>query len=80
MRRVQVGSKGQVRIPKRVLDEPGIGEQTPVLGEVTEDSAIVLRQAGVSRIEIYSEKRLREFDKADRMSASERKKLKTLKR
>ena len=41
---------------------------------------ILLRQAGVYPIEIYSEERIREFDKADRLTASERRKLKALKR
>jgi AbrB family looped-hinge helix DNA binding protein len=77
---VKVGSKGQVSIPKVVLDRLGIKEQTPMLVDVTEDGTILLRQAGVYPIEIYSEERIREFDKADRLTASERRKLKALKR
>ena len=80
MQLVKVGRKGQVSIPKVVLDRLGIREQTPMLVDVTEDGAILLRQAGVYPIEIYSEERIREFDKADRMTASERKKLKARKR
>jgi len=77
---VKVGSKGQVSIPKSVLDRLGIREQTPMLVDVTEDGAIQLRQAGVYPIEIYSEARIKEFDAADRLSPAERKKLKALKR
>jgi AbrB family looped-hinge helix DNA binding protein len=77
---VKVGSKGQVSIPKSVLERLGIREQTPMLVDVTEDGAILLRQAGVYPIEIYSETRIREFDRADRLTASERRKLKSLKR
>jgi AbrB family looped-hinge helix DNA binding protein len=77
---VKVGSKGQVSIPKSVLERLGIREQTPMLVEVTEDGAILLRQAGVYPIEIYSEERIREFDRADRLTASEHRKLKSLKR
>jgi AbrB family looped-hinge helix DNA binding protein len=77
---VKVGSKGQVSIPKSVLERLGIREQTPMLVDVTEDGAILLRQAGVYPIEIYSEERIREFDRADRLTASERRKLNSLKR
>lgn len=80
MQLVKVGSKGQVSIPKSVLDRLGIREQTPMLVDVTEDGAILLRQAGVYPIEVYSEARIKEFDAADRLSPAERKKLKALKR
>ena len=80
MQLVKVGSKGQVSIPKAVLDRLGIREQTPMLVDVTEDGAILLRQAGVYPIEVYSEHRIKEFDSADRLSTAERKKLKALKR
>jgi AbrB family looped-hinge helix DNA binding protein len=76
---VKVGSKGQVSIPKAVLDRLGIRKQTPMLVEVTADGAILLRQAGVYPLEIYAEERIREFDEADRLSARERKRLKALK-
>jgi AbrB family looped-hinge helix DNA binding protein len=77
---VKLGSKGQVSIPKSVLERLGIREQTPMLVDVTEDGAILLRQAGVYPIELYSEERIRDFDRADRLTASERRKLKSLKR
>ncbi len=80
MQLVKVGSKGQVSIPKAVLDRLGIRDQTPMLVDITDDGAILLRQAGVYPIEIYSEKRIREFEKADHMTATERKKLKSMKR
>ena len=41
---------------------------------------IVLRQAGVYPLEIYSEERIREFEEADRLSLAERRRLKALKR
>ncbi len=77
---VKVGSKGQVSIPKAVLDRLGIRKETPMLLEVTGDGAILLRQAGVYPLEIYTEERIREFEDADRLSAAERKRLKALKR
>jgi hypothetical protein len=42
--------------------------------------SIVLRQAGVYPLEIYSEERIREFEAADRLSLAERRRLKALKR
>ncbi len=80
MQLVKVGGKGQVSIPKSILERLGIHEQTPMLVEVTEDGAILLRQAGVYPIEIYSEARVKEFDAADRLTFAERKRLKALKR
>ncbi|MEK7408743.1 MAG: AbrB/MazE/SpoVT family DNA-binding domain-containing protein [Acidobacteriota bacterium] len=80
MQLVRVGSKGQVSIPKAILDRLGIRRETPMLVEVTADGAILLRQAGVYPLEIYTEQRIREFEEADRLSAAERKKLKALQR
>jgi AbrB family looped-hinge helix DNA binding protein len=80
MQLVKVGSKGQVSIPRAILARLGIQKETPMLVEVTKDGAILLRQAGVYPLEIYSEERIREFEAADRLSAAERKRLKSLKR
>ena len=77
---VRVGSKGQVSIPRAILDQLGIRKETPMLVEVTSDGGILLHQAGVYPLEIYSEERIREFEEADRLSAAERKRLKALKR
>jgi AbrB family looped-hinge helix DNA binding protein len=75
---VKVGSKGQVSIPKAILDRLGIRKETPMLVELTADGAILLRQAGVYPIEIYTEERIREFEELDRLSAAERTRLKKL--
>jgi AbrB family looped-hinge helix DNA binding protein len=72
---VKLGKKGQVSIPQAVLKRLGIAGETALLVEVAPDGAIVLRQAGVYPIEIYSEARLREFAAADRLTPAERKKL-----
>jgi len=77
---VRVGDKGQVSIPKAVLDRLGIRTSTAMLVEVTEDGGILLRQAGVYPLEIYTEERVREFEAADRLSPAERKRLKALRR
>ena len=78
MQLVKVGSKGQVSIPKAILDRLGIRKETPMLVELTADGAILLRQAGVYPIEIYTEERIREFEELDRLSAAERTRLKKL--
>jgi AbrB family looped-hinge helix DNA binding protein len=75
MQIVKVGSKGQVSIPRSILDRLGIRKETPMLVELGEDGAIVLRPAGVYPLEIYTAERLREFEESDRLSPAERKKL-----
>ncbi len=66
MEMVKLGKKGQVSIPKSVLQRVGISGETPLLVETTEDGAIVLRQAAVYPIEIYSDTRVGEFLEEDR--------------
>jgi bifunctional DNA-binding transcriptional regulator/antitoxin component of YhaV-PrlF toxin-antitoxin module len=76
MELVKLGKRGQLSIPRAVLRQLGIvGEQT-LLVDVSPDGSIVLRQAGVYPLEIYSDGRLREFEEADRMTASEKARLK----
>ena len=77
MQLVKVGSKGQVSIPKNILERLGIRKETTMLVELAVDGAIILRPAGVYPIEIYSEERLREFAEADQLSSRERKQLET---
>lgn len=59
-------------IPRSVLRRLGISGEQAFLVDTTPDGAIVLRQAGVYPIEIYSDERLREFDEADRLTLRER--------
>ena len=76
MELVKLGKRGQVSIPRAVLRRLGIeGEQT-LLVDSSPDGSIVLRQAGVYPLEIYSEERLREFEESDRLTASEGARLK----
>ena len=71
MELVKLGKRGQVSIPRAILRRLGIvGEQT-LLVDTAADGSIVLRQAGVYPLEIYSEERLREFDEADRLTPAE---------
>ena len=78
MQVVKVGSKGQLSIPKSILERLGIRKETPMLVELGADGAIILRPAGVYPLEIYSEERLREFEQSDRLTASERKQLEAI--
>ena len=76
MELVKLGKSGQVSIPRAVLRRLGITGEQAFLVETTADGAIVLKQAGVYPIEMYSDARIREFDEADRLTPSEAAKLK----
>jgi AbrB family looped-hinge helix DNA binding protein len=75
MNMTRVGKKGQVSIPKAILDRLGIEPETVLLVESTSDGSIVLRPAGVYPIEIYSDARVSEFLDEDRLTGEESKKL-----
>lgn len=68
MQLVKLGKKGQVSLPKAILKQAGISCETPLLVDATDDGAIVLRQAGVYPIEIYSDERISSFLEEDRMT------------
>ena len=72
MNMTRLGKKGQVSIPKAVLDRLGLEPETVLLVEPTADGAIVLRPAAVYPVEVYSDARVREFLDEDRMTACER--------
>jgi AbrB family looped-hinge helix DNA binding protein len=67
METIKLGKKGQMSIPKGILKRLGLEGDTTLLVDVTAEGAIVLRPAVVYPIEIYSDKRVREFDEGDRM-------------
>ena len=69
METVKLGKKGQLSIPKGILKRLGLEGDVTLLVDTTPEGAIVLRPAAVYPIEIYSDKRIREFDAADRMDA-----------
>lgn len=68
---VKCGKKGQITIPRGIMKQLGIAENTPMIMDVTEDGAIVLRQAAVVPIEIYSEQRLAQFDREGQLTTEE---------
>jgi AbrB family looped-hinge helix DNA binding protein len=76
MEMVKLGKKGQVSIPKSVLKRVGITGEAPLLVETTEDGAIVLRQAAVYPVEIYSDARVKEFLEEDLLAPDEAKRIK----
>lgn len=73
---IKLGKKGQVSIPKSVLKRVGITGEAPLLVETTEDGAIVLRQAAVYPVEIYSDTRVKEFLQEDHLSPDEARRIK----
>jgi bifunctional DNA-binding transcriptional regulator/antitoxin component of YhaV-PrlF toxin-antitoxin module len=71
MQLVKLGKKGQVSLPKALLQQVGISGETPLLVDATDDGAIILRQAGVYPIEIYSDERIASFLAEDRMTPAQ---------
>jgi AbrB family looped-hinge helix DNA binding protein len=69
MEMIKLGKKGQMSIPKGILKRLGLEGDVTLLVETTPEGAIVLRPPAVFPIEIYSDKRIREFDAGDRMDA-----------
>lgn len=62
---VKLGKKGQLTLPKAVLKRSGISADAPLLVETSGDGSIVLRQAAVYPVEIYTDARIREFERSN---------------
>lgn len=77
MELVKLGKKGQLSIPRVVLKRVGIEKETPMLVDTTPDGAIILRQAAVYPVELYSDERVKEFLDADEMTPAQKKRLRT---
>ncbi len=71
MNMTRIGKKGQVSIPKAVLDRLGIEPETVLLVETTDDGSILLRPAGVYPVELYNDDRISEFLEEDRLTDKE---------
>jgi AbrB family looped-hinge helix DNA binding protein len=71
MNMTRMGKKGQISIPKAVLDQSGIEPETVLLVEAREDGSILLRPAGVYPVEVYSDARVSEFLEEDRLTDKE---------
>jgi AbrB family looped-hinge helix DNA binding protein len=72
---VKLGKKGQVSLPATVLRKLGLQGASTLLVETTDDGAVVLRPAGVYPIELYTDARIAEFDKANQLTESEKARL-----
>ena len=64
---VKLGKKGQVTIPKAIIKQAGILEDAPLLIAAASDGSIILRQAGVYPIEIYTDERIAEFERENKI-------------
>lgn len=71
MNTVKLGKRGQVSLPQTILRKLSLQGESTLLVEATDDGAIVLRPAAVHPIELYSDARVKAFEKADRLSARE---------
>jgi AbrB family looped-hinge helix DNA binding protein len=67
METVKIGKKGQVTIPRRILDAVGIPAESTVIVEPEADGIIRLRPAAVYPIERYSDERIEEFEQENRL-------------
>lgn len=63
MELVKLGKRGQLSIPQSVLRRLGLSGDAVLLLDVSDDGAIVLRQAAVFPVEIYSDSRIDEFER-----------------
>ena len=68
---IRLGKKGQLSLPAAVLRKMGIQGAATLLIETTDDGAVILRPAAVYPVEVYTEARLKEFETANRHTASE---------
>jgi len=63
----KLGKKGQVTIPRQVLKRLGLDGEVPLTVEITPEGAILLRQAVLVPVEIYSDQRIKEFEENSRI-------------
>ena len=69
---VKLGKKGQLSLPAAVLRKLGLQGAATLIVEATDDGAVILRPAAVYPIELYTDARIKEFDDANRFTASEK--------
>lgn len=72
---VRLGKKGQLSVPREVMERLGLRGGDVLVLEVTDEGGIVLQPAGVYPLEVYSNRRVEEFLDADRLSEDEKEKL-----
>ena len=67
---VKIGNKGQVTIPRRVLEEAGLPAELQVIVESQGGGSIRLRSVGAYPVELYSDNRIAEFERENRLPDS----------
>jgi AbrB family looped-hinge helix DNA binding protein len=72
---VKLGKKGQLNVPREIMQRLGLHGGDMLLMEVDEEGAIILRPTGVYPLELYSDERVAEFAEADELSPEERRRL-----
>jgi AbrB family looped-hinge helix DNA binding protein len=65
---VKLGKKGQVSIPKVVLDALHLEGEHWLIVDTTDDGAIVLRPLGVAPIELFDDARIAAFFEEDELT------------
>lgn len=73
----KLDKRGLVSIPKAVLKRVGITGDVLLLIETTDDGAIVLRQAAVYPVGIYSDAQVKEFLDEDHLTSIEEGRIKS---
>lgn len=66
-----VSSRGQITLPAAIRKRIGIKEGSAVIIE-ERGNELVLKPAAVFEIEMYDEKQIADWEKADRMNAQEK--------
>ncbi|CAN5183093.1 AbrB/MazE/SpoVT family DNA-binding domain-containing protein [soil metagenome] len=72
---VKLGKKGQLNVPREIMERLGLHGGDMLLLEVDDEGAILLRPTGVYPLELYSDERVAEFAEADELSPEQRKRL-----
>jgi AbrB family looped-hinge helix DNA binding protein len=72
---VKLGKKGQLSVPREVMERLGLRGGEMLVLEVTDEGGIVLQPAGVYPLEVYGDRRVEEFLDADSLSEDEKEKL-----
>lgn len=72
---VVMSEKGQVTIPLGIRQKLHLGKGDPLSVALTDTGGIVLKPAAVFPVEMYSAERMGEFEKEDRMTSAEKRRL-----
>lgn len=72
---VVMSEKGQVTIPREFRQKLHLAKGDPIAVDLTDNGGIILRPAGIFPVEMYSAARLAEFEREDRMTPAEKKRL-----